>query len=119
MISIRTHALLDYMVGILLVIAPWLLGFSAHTGATLTALLTGLAIIVYSLMTDYRYAVANILPLKVHLILDISAGLFLVISPLLFRFSEYVFWPHVTIGLLALLVVLFTRRRRKTNVLHP
>ena len=38
----------------------------------------GVGLIVYSLLTDYTYSIAKIIPFKVHLVLDSLAGIVLI-----------------------------------------
>lgn len=43
-----------------------------------------------------------------HLTVDIIAGIFLAASPLLFRFADQVYLPHLIVGLLSIGSGLFT-----------
>ena len=110
MISIRTHAIIDYVVGILLILAPFLLGFATGGPAMWVPILLGAGILVYSLLTRYSLSVAKVIPFRVHLGLDAAGGLLLLVSPWLFGFSAIVIWPHVVVGLAELAVVAMTDR---------
>lgn len=116
MIPSKTHAVLDYLVGILLITAPWLLGFADDTAATAIPVILGALTLVYSLCTDYKYGLAKMLPYKVHLALDCVAGGLLLISPWLFGFSDRVYLPHVVIGAFELVAVMMSRK--STPVVH-
>ena len=111
MISVKTHAIIDYVVGVLLVLAPFILGFAEGGAAMWVPILLGLSIIVYSLLTRYQLSVAKVIPLKAHLALDAIGGLVLLVSPWLFGFAELIWWPHVLVGLAELGVVAMTDRK--------
>lgn len=87
MISIRTHAIVDYVVGVLLVLAPFLLGFANGGAAMWTPILLGASIVFYSLLTRYELSAAKVVPFNVHLGLDAFGGLILLVSPWLFGFA--------------------------------
>jgi len=110
MISSKTHAVLDYLVGILLIAAPWLLGFADNSAATTIPVVLGISTLVYSLFTNYEYSLARMLPFKIHLTIDFMAGLLLLASPWLFGFHEEVYLPHVIVGTFEILAVLMTRK---------
>jgi hypothetical protein len=110
MISSKTHAVLDYLVGILLIAAPWLLGFADNSAATTIPVVLGISTLVYSLFTNYEYSLARMLPFKIHLTIDFMAGLLLLASPWLFGFHEEVYLPHVIVGAFEILAVLMTRK---------
>ncbi|ETX28950.1 SPW repeat domain-containing protein [Roseivivax isoporae] len=112
MISVNTHAVIDYVVGVLLILAPFLLGFANGGAAMWVPILLGAGILLYSLVTAYRYSVAKVIPLSVHLGLDAAGGLLLLVSPWLFGFAQLVWWPHVIVGLAELGVVMMTQRNR-------
>jgi hypothetical protein len=118
MISSKTHAILDYVVGILLIAAPWLLGFADNSAATTIPVVLGISTVIYSLFTNYEYSVARMLPFKAHLTIDFIAGLLLLVSPWLFGFNERVYLPHVILGAFEIVAVLMTRRVPGT-VHHP
>lgn len=80
MISSKTHAILDYVVGILLIASPWLLGFADDSAATVIPVLLGVSTLLYSLLTNYEYAMARVIPYKIHLTIDFAAGFLLLAS---------------------------------------
>jgi hypothetical protein len=113
MIRALTHRTVDYVVGIVLVLAPFLFGFWGVASATWVAILTGLVLIVYSLFTQYAPGMDRNISLSTHLTLDIILGIFLAISPWLFGFAGAtwnVWVPHLLVGLLFTATSLLTTR---------
>jgi len=109
-ISTKAHGVLDYLVGLLLIASPWLFNF-AHGGAETTVpVILGSMTIVYSLITNYEYSFAGIIPFSAHLVLDTISGIFLGLSPWLLGFADTIFLPHVIFGILELGAVLMTQR---------
>jgi len=118
MISTRAHGILDYLIGIALIAAPWLFGFAFGGAETWTAVLVGAAIILYSLMTDYELGAAKIIPMKAHLALDIVAGLFLAVSPWLLGYATIVWGPHVVVGIVMIGTGLITEKVPRYHLEH-
>lgn len=107
-LATRTHALLDYALGLLLLAAPWLLGFAGPGGATRVPMAAGALLLLYSLTTDYEFGAVRQLQVPVHLWLDGILGVVLAISPWLFGFDRDVWIPHVAAGVLLVLVAFLT-----------
>ena len=107
----RIHGMLDYLIGLLLIAAPWLLDFADGGAEQWVPVIVGASVIMYSLITDYELSIANIIPMPVHLGLDIMGGALLAVSPWLFGFSEEVWLPHVVVGLLEIGTGLVTHTR--------
>lgn len=105
MISSRTHAIIDYVVGILLILAPFILGFADGGPAQWVPIVIGAGTIVYSLMTRYELSAVKAIPYRTHLMIDAVAGLFLIASPWLLGYADVIWWPHVLVGVLELGVV--------------
>lgn len=99
-IPTRIHGMMDYAIGLLLIAAPWLLGFGQGGAETWVPVILGAGVIAYSLMTDYELGYARMIGMRTHLALDGVGGAFLLISPWLFGFADQVWIPHVVIGLL-------------------
>ena len=110
MIPTRVHGIIDYIVGLLLIAAPFLFGFADGTAAQWVPIILGLSALVYSLLTKYELSAAKIIPMPVHLGLDVASGLLLAASPWLFGFSERVWLPHVVVGVAEIIIPLLTQR---------
>jgi hypothetical protein len=113
-IPTRTHGVIDYLMGALLIIAPYILGFADGTAAQWIPQILGAALIGASLLTDYELGVVRMIPMPVHLLLDVAAGVLLAVSPWLFGFADRVFWPHLVVGVLEIGAGLMTRTRPET-----
>jgi hypothetical protein len=110
-IPTRLHGFLDYIVGMVLIAAPWIFQFSDNTAATVVPIVLGVGLIVYSLVTDYELGVARVLPMSVHLLFDIAAGVVLAASPWIFGFADEsanVWVPHLLAGIAAIVLGLVT-----------
>lgn len=101
-IPTRIHGMLDYSMGLLLILAPWLLGFddAANRWAVYVPVGLGISMLVISAMTRYELGLVKAIPMSTHLTIDVIAGLFLAVSPWLFGFADEIAWPHVLFGLL-------------------
>jgi len=110
-IPTRAHGMMDYLAGIIMIGAPWVLGFANGGAAHWIPVVLGIGVIVYSLLTDYELGVVRLIPMPAHLGLDIVSGIFLAISPRLFGFAGVVFLPHLIIGLLEIGAGLMTHTR--------
>src|SRR3954464_6428782 len=101
-IPTRVHGALDYLIGAVLVAAPWLFGFSDVGSAKWTAIGVGVAMMATSVMTNYEWGLARLIPMHAHLFADAALGVFLVASPWIFGFADdgtNVWLPHVLVGL--------------------
>jgi hypothetical protein len=112
-IPTKFHAPLDYIVGAVLIAAPWIFDFSGHTAPTVLSIVLGAGLILYSLITDYELGVWKIAPMAVHNLIDIVAGALLAASPFIFDFSDEgakVWVPFVVIGVAAIFLGLTTKQ---------
>jgi hypothetical protein len=82
------------MTGLLLIVAPWLFGFSDTGAAAWIPIILGVGLLGVSLVTRYELSVAKVIPMPTHLALDGALGIFLLISPWLFGFAEIIWWPR-------------------------
>ena len=110
-IPTRVHGMLDYLVGILLIASPWIFDFGDGGAKTWVPVVLGAGAIVYSLLTDYEFGIARVIPMPVHLMLDMGSGILLAASPWLFGFSDEVKWPHVILGLFEIAAAAMTQTR--------
>ncbi|GGG26855.1 hypothetical protein GCM10010964_13450 [Caldovatus sediminis] len=109
-VTTRTHGVIDYVIGVVLILAPWLLGFANGGAAQWVTVALGAILIVYSLFTNYELGLMRSIPMPTHLVLDAVGGIVLVISPWLFGFAHIVWLPHVLIGLLEIVMSFVTER---------
>ena len=115
MIPSKVHAVLDYLMGVILIAAPWLLGFADNSAATILPVVLGASTLVYSLFTDYEYSMVRMIPFKAHLTLDFASGVLLLVSPWLFGFSDRMYLPHVILGAIEIGAVLMTKPKPVTE----
>ncbi len=106
MISTKAHGYLDYIMGVVLIIAPWVLDFDAGGAETWIPVIIGAAVILYSLCTNYELGATDAISMTTHLWLDGISGAFLALSPWLFGFDDFVFWPHLILGVSEILAAL-------------
>lgn len=117
-IPTRAHGYLDYIVGALLIVAPWLFGFALGGAETWIPVLFGSGAIVYSLLTDYELGVSHYISMRTHLLLDLLSGIVLAVSPWLFGFADEVYGLHLFLGLFSIGISLMTKRERDARSLQ-
>jgi len=91
------HAIADYAVGAVLILAALIVGGSA--GAVGTGVVVGATVLVVSMITRYPLGVIKILPFQVHSAGDYLAAVLLLAAPFALHFR------HSDSGLAALYVV--------------
>ncbi|HEX8672901.1 MAG TPA: SPW repeat protein [Longimicrobium sp.] len=107
-IPTRVHGVLDYLMGALLIAAPWLLGFATGGPEQWVPVGVGAGAILYSLFTDYELGAVKRIQVPMHLLLDGIAGVVLIASPWVLGFDEKVWIPHVVAGALEVVTAFFT-----------
>jgi len=109
-IPTKVHGYLDYMMGVLLIAAPWLFDFARGGAETWVPVILGAGVIIYSLVTDYELGATNGISMRTHLTLDLLSGILLAASPWIFGFADYVYGPHLVLGILEIGAALMTKR---------
>ncbi|HVU06712.1 MAG TPA: SPW repeat protein [Candidatus Paceibacterota bacterium] len=103
------HGILDYVAGIALILAPNIFMFSGMGGPAVVIPRTlGVGLIIYSLLTNYEWSVAKIIPMPVHLLFDFIAAVVLAASPWIFGFSTgpmNAWMPHLVSGIIVIALV--------------
>lgn len=115
-LSTKAHGYLDYTVAILLIVSPWLFGFYQGGAESWIPIILGAGTLLYSAITDYELSLTKKIAMKTHLTLDFIAGLFLALSPWLFGFNDWVFLPHLIIGIGEMGASLMTKTVPKYDV---
>jgi hypothetical protein len=112
-ISPRVHTIIGFIVGVALLLAPNIFGFSDVGGAAvLVPRILGFIVILSELTVQGSFSGIGKVPMKMHIMMDVIMGLFLAASPWLFGFSdeEANAWvPHLVVGLAMLGYALATR----------
>jgi hypothetical protein len=111
------HGIIDYIVGVALISAPWSLGFADGGMATYVPVALGIGTLFYSILTNYEVGVVKLIPFRIHLTLDVLSGLLLAASPWLFGFASHVYLPHVLIGAFEI-VAGFTTKNEPDHIHH-
>ena len=111
MIPTRIHGMLDYLTAVILIVAPFVLGFADGGAAQWVPIFIGAATIVANLLTRYELGIIKVLPMPVHLMLDVAMGVVLLASPWLFGFADLIWWPHVLFGAIYVVVPMMSARR--------
>lgn len=113
MISTKVHGYLDYMMGVLLIASPWIFNFPGGAATTLPIVL-GAGTIIYSLLTKYELGAFGVIPMKVHLGIDMVAGILLAAAPWIFGFANEVYLPFVILGIIEVGAALLTEKTEPT-----
>ena len=119
MVSLKTHNIIDYVIGTALILAPFLFGFAEVEAARNVFMIAGFALIAYSLLTNYYYAAIRVIPLGVHMSLDVITGVLLMTAPWIFDYRSLLTptqaYLHYIMGLGAMALVAVTQERTETD----
>jgi hypothetical protein len=105
----RLHAVLDYGLGAALIAFPYVGHLDQRGGLEWGPVLLGGGLILYSLFTNYEYGIASLLPLKVHLALDLAGGILLIGLALVWGPPPIVWGSLLVLGLIEIGSSLVTR----------
>ena len=106
------HSAVDHVVGPTLILAPTLLRLGRTSPEGLTARAVGGVEAFYSNLTDYELSLKNVVPMRVHLVLDAVGGATLALVPQLSgaRKRGKKHWlPHLAVGALEVGMAAFTK----------
>lgn len=105
-ITKKIHAFIDYPVALALIILPFLLHLgSSNPIAFYLSVVTGIAALLLTLITDHETGVFKIVSYKIHLMVDFAVGLTFVIAPFLLGFQGIDLIFYLVNGVAVLLVV--------------
>jgi SPW repeat len=123
-ITTKFHAVLDYLSSAFLITFPWTFNFNSGGAAQMIPFILGIMIIIMSVFTNYEAGIVKIIPMPIHLKINIMTGMFLIASPWIFNFNHQVYLPHLILGVFEISVGLLTERlpyyqRRLFRNIHP
>ena len=81
------HGLLDYAIAGILIAGAFVLSFE-EDAPTILALLAGLGVLLLTAFTAWTTGIVKSIPVVAHAMLDYLLGIFLVVAPFLFGFSD-------------------------------
>lgn len=94
----KIHAWLDYPVAISLMAMPFVLGLGqSHPLALWLSVVTGVAALILTLLTDHETGVFRVLPYSFHLAVDFAVGIVFAIAPFALGFSgmdAFFYWAN-------------------------
>lgn len=109
-ISPTQHGYLDYVTVVLFVVAPTLIGLTGMAGILAYAL-AGIHLAM-TLVTDFPLGVAKLLPFTVHGWVERVVGPVLILLPFVLGFDAFAQIFYIVIGIVIVLVGLFTDYQR-------
>ncbi len=87
-ITRRVHAYLDYPVAAALIVLPFVLGLGeSNPMALYLSVVTGIAALILTILTDHHLGLIRILPYSLHMAVDLVVGLTFLAAPFIFGFS--------------------------------
>ena len=109
-IPLFVHGVFEYVVGILLIGAPFLFGFDSDA-ATALSIVLGVATLVIAASTQSPTGLAKVIPIPIHVVLDLASAALMIAAPFLFGFTDESRPTAllVVLGVAGLLVTIGTR----------
>jgi SPW repeat len=110
-IPLNAHAAIEPLIALVIAAAPWIFGFSDVDSATIVCVAVGAVMLVAGAMTNWRFSLVRLIPLRAHLTTDLMLGAVLILSPFVFGFSDEGGATRFAIiaGVLELITALATR----------
>jgi len=102
------HGIADWLLGILLIAVPYILGFARGGAETFVPVALGITGLIVTFFTNHEYGIVRKIPMIGHLWIDGFAGILLAASPWIFGFADTVWIPHVVLGVTEFVASLVT-----------
>ena len=111
------HGVVDYLAAAGLLTMPFILGVGSTTPlARWLAVGAGVALVIYSLMTDYRFGATRILTFRQHLVIDTLAAVGFALAPFFLGFHGLDAWYYWSNSAAVFLVVGLSPTRNSDKV---
>jgi hypothetical protein len=114
------HGLLEYVAGVLLVAAPFVIGFDSDT-ATGIAIAAGVVVLIVNASTAMSTGLIKSIPVQAHVMLDYVLAILLIAAPFVFAFdddgSATAFF--IVLGIVHLLLTIASRFIRDEPATRP
>lgn len=117
-IPLLMHEAIEPIAAIVLILSSWIFGFSDNSTAQAVTIILGAVMLLSGAMTDWRFAIFRLIPLRIHFMTDLLIGVVLIISPFVFGYSGNGAATRfaVIFGALELLTALGTRWEEPADV---
>lgn len=112
-INSKMHGILDYCIVFLLSIMPYLFDMDEDSIQCRLLMVTGLLLLLSSLLTDFEYFLVKVFSFKTHLKIDFILGALLALSPFIFDLSGNLILPHIVLGISVSILSLITKTQKE------
>jgi hypothetical protein len=86
-IPLELHAMIEPVIGVLFILAPFVLDFD-HSSARTLSIVVGVVILLSGMMTRWRLSLVKLIPLRVHFMTDVLIGIVCIAAPFALGFSD-------------------------------
>jgi hypothetical protein len=86
-IPLELHAMIEPVIGLLFILAPFILGFDDGSAKTLS-IVVGVVILLSGMMTRWRLSLVKLIPLRMHFMTDVLIGIVCIAAPFVLGFSD-------------------------------
>jgi hypothetical protein len=119
-ISARVHGVLDYATVAAFLNAPMVFGFQGTVPATIVYWLAGIHLLMTG-CTDFPLGVFKWIPFRIHGAIELVAGVFLLVAPWIFGFSDLSSARNlfVALAIITFVVVALTDYTQREDVPPP
>jgi hypothetical protein len=80
--------MLEPIIGVLFIAAPWIFGFSDASDATTVSIVLGALVLLTGLTTRWRMGVVRMLSLSAHRTMDLVVAAIAIVAPFVLGFSD-------------------------------
>ena len=109
-VPVFVHGVIEYVAGVLLIAAPFVLAFDSDT-ATGISIAIGVVVLVVTASTAMSTGLVKSIPVQAHVVLDYVLAIFLIAAPFILGFSDdgTAAGFFIVIGVVHLLLTIATR----------
>jgi hypothetical protein len=86
-IPLELHAMIEPVIGLLFILAPFVLDFDHGTARTLSVAI-GVVVLLSGMATRWRLSLVKLIPLRVHFMTDVLIGVVCLAAPFVMGFSD-------------------------------
>jgi hypothetical protein len=86
-IPLNVHAMIEPIIGVLFILAPFVLDFD-HSEAKTLSIIVGVVILLVGMMTRWRLSLVKLIPLRMHFAGDVLIGIVCIAAPFVLGFSD-------------------------------